>query len=143
MTSLLRHSFKRHCEKLLAKRTMTIYLNRFKHPWVQGFHEILIFPAVITATETLSTDNRKVQRVTFFIGRLSVFSYLQIPQPLSVASDSGKQRHSLLFPRKYIYLSYRHECFTGKYTTHKIHKNYIRDPSGLFSIISHVSLSMT
>ena len=38
---------------------------------------------------------------------------------------------------------YRHECFTGKYTTRKIHKNYIRDPSGLFSIISHVSLSMT
>ena len=28
-------------------------------------------------------------------------------------------------------------------TTHKIHKNYIRDPSGLFSIISQVSLSMT
>ena len=26
--------------------------------------------------------------------------------------------------------------------TRKIHKNYIRDPSGLFSIISHVSLSM-
>ena len=25
----------------------------------------------------------------------------------------------------------------------KIHKNYIRGPSGLFSIISHVSLSMT
>ena len=25
----------------------------------------------------------------------------------------------------------------------KIHKNYIRDLSGLFSIISHVSLSMT
>ena len=42
----------------------------------------------------------------------------------------------------YIYLLYRHECFTGKYTTRKIHKNYIRDPSGLFSIISHVSLSM-
>ena len=39
-------------------------------------------------------------------------------------------------------LLYRHECFTGKYTTRKIHKNYIRDPSGLFSIISHVSLSM-
>ena len=29
-------------------------------------------------------------------------------------------------------LLYRHECLTGKYTTHKIHKNYIRDPSGLF-----------
>ena len=42
----------------------------------------------------------------------------------------------------YICLLYRHECFTGKYTTRKIHKNYIRDPSGLFSIISHVSLLM-
>ena len=38
-----------------------------------------------------------------------------------------------------IYLLYRHECFTGKYTTRKIHNNYIRDPSGLFSIISHVT----
>ena len=36
-------------------------------------------------------------------------------------------------------LLYRRECFTGKYTTRKIHKNYIRDSSGLFSIISHVS----
>ena len=44
---------------------------------------------------------------------------------------------------KYIYLLHRHECFTGKYTTRKIHNNYIRDPSGLFSLISHVSLSMT
>ena len=42
----------------------------------------------------------------------------------------------------YIYI-FRHECFTGKYTTRKIHKNYIRDPSSLFSIISHVSLLMT
>ena len=40
------------------------------------------------------------------------------------------------------YLLYRHGCFTEKYTTCKIHKNYIRDSSGLFSIISHVSLSM-
>ena len=39
-------------------------------------------------------------------------------------------------------LLYRNGCFTEKYTTRKIHKNYIRDPSGLFSIISHVSLSM-
>ena len=37
---------------------------------------------------------------------------------------------------------YRHECFTGKYTTRKIHKNYIQKPSGLFSIISHMNLSM-
>ena len=43
----------------------------------------------------------------------------------------------------YFILLYRHECFTGKYTTRKIHKNYIRDPTDLFSIISHVSLSMT
>ena len=43
----------------------------------------------------------------------------------------------------YFVLLYRHGCFTEKYTTRKIHKNYIRDPSGLFSIISHVSLSMT
>ena len=42
----------------------------------------------------------------------------------------------------YFFLLYRHECFTGKYTTRKIHKNYIWDPSGLFSIISHVSLSI-
>ena len=35
----------------------------------------------------------------------------------------------------YSILLYRHECFTGKYTTRKIHKNYIRDPSGLFPII--------
>ena len=31
----------------------------------------------------------------------------------------------------------------GLITTRKIHKNYIRDPRGLFSIISRVSLSMT
>ena len=43
----------------------------------------------------------------------------------------------------YLFLLYRYECFAGKYITRKIHKNYIRDPSGLFSIISHVSLSMT
>ena len=28
------------------------------------------------------------------------------------------------------YLLYIQECFTGKYTTRKIYKNYIRDPSG-------------
>ena len=38
----------------------------------------------------------------------------------------------------YIYINYVDMCFTGKYTTREnylIHKNYIRDPSGLFSII--------
>ena len=42
----------------------------------------------------------------------------------------------------YLFLLYRHGCFTEKYATRKIHKNYIRDPSGLFFIISHVSISM-
>ena len=42
----------------------------------------------------------------------------------------------------YYILLYRHECFNGKYTTRKSHKNYIRNPSGLFSIISHVNISM-
>ena len=45
-------------------------------------------------------------------------------------------------------LLYRHECFTGKYTTRKIHNNYIRELSGLFyltrefidDVISVVSL---
>ena len=45
-------------------------------------------------------------------------------------------------PCNILYLLYRHGCFTEKYTTRKIYKNDIRDPSGLFSIISHVSLSM-
>ena len=51
---------------------------------------------------------------------------------------SMKQSHlySVLFLQHkiilYFVLSYRHECFTGKYTTRKIHKNFIRDPSGLF-----------
>ena len=35
--------------------------------------------------------------------------------------------------KKYWYILYRQKCFTGKYTTRKIHKSYIRDPSGLFS----------
>ena len=46
-------------------------------------------------------------------------------------------------PCNILYLLYRDECFTGKYTTRKIHENYIQDPSGLFYIISQVSLSLT
>ena len=43
----------------------------------------------------------------------------------------------------YYYLLYRHKCFARKYTTCKIHKKLHRGPlSGLFSIISHVSLSV-
>ena len=39
-------------------------------------------------------------------------------------------------------LTHSLSALTCKYTTRKIHKKYIRDPSGLFSIISHASLSM-
>ena len=62
--------------------------------------------------------------------------------PLSF-TFTKKSVHVYIFFSLYFILLYRHECFNGKYTTRKIHKNYIRDPSGLFSIISHVSLSMT
>ena len=51
--------------------------------------------------------------------------------------------HVLPCIAQYYHLLYRHECFAGKCTTRKIHKNYIRDTSGLFSIISHMSLSLT
>ena len=54
--------------------------------------------------------------------------------------DKGSGEETDLEAGIYSFLLYRHECFTGKYTTRKIHKNYIRDPCGLFSIISHVSL---
>ena len=49
-------------------------------------------------------------------------------QPTCRCDSSSLVTYSLL---------YRHECFTGKYTSRKIHKNYIRDPSGVFSIILH------
>ena len=54
-----------------------------------------------------------------------------------------KKRPDRRLNKCYVISLYRHECFTGKHTPRKIHKNYIRDPSGLFSIISHMSLSMT
>ena len=52
-------------------------------------------------------------------------------------------RYALYITVPNTFLLYRHESFTGKYTTRKILKNYIRDTSGLFSIISHMSLSRT
>ena len=52
-------------------------------------------------------------------------------------------RYALYITVPNTFLLYKHECFTGKYTTRKILKNYIRDTRGLFSIISHMSLSMT
>ena len=67
------------------------------------------------------------------------FGFLTLLGPTSISAINiaqGKEQN-------YLFLLYRHECFTGKYTTRKIHKNYIRDTGGLFSIISHVSLSMT
>ena len=66
-----------------------------------------------------------------------------IKKPLQIRRRNQARNQCLQFcHRSHYYLLYRHECFTEKYTTRKIHKNYIHDPSGLFSIISHVSLSM-
>ena len=49
------------------------------------------------------------------------------------------------FKRKYVRLIYRHECFTGKYTTRKIHTNLfsgiedINDTTFRFSTIVYVN----
>ena len=60
------------------------------------------------------------------------------------STNTSFSKYGIIFDWVFYYtLLYRHKCFTGKYSTRKIHKNYIRDPSGLFSIISHVGLSMT
>ena len=80
-----------------------------------------------------------------FRGFGKVFWPLAWLRPMADTEASSRTREKKKpWPRvTYMYLLYRHECLTGKYTTRKIHENYIRDPSCLFSIISHVSLSMT
>ena len=40
------------------------------------------------------------------------------------------------------FLLYRHECFTGKYTTRKIHTKLIQESSSVFSISSVVRILM-
>ena len=60
----------------------------------------------------------------------------------NLLSKTWYESKTIQFCKMYFILLYRHGCFTEKYTTCKIHKNYIRDSSGLFSIISQVSLSM-
>ena len=40
------------------------------------------------------------------------------------------------------FLLYTHECFTGKYTTRKIHTKLIRESSSVFFIASLVRISM-
>ena len=64
----------------------------------------------------------------------SVFSTDQLwyssdcrPRKLYLGNTFLKSSY-LSFPN----LLYRHDCFTGKYTARKIHKNYIRDPNGLY-----------
>ena len=54
--------------------------------------------------------------------------------------DRGKSMDRLLY---YIDTIDTSVLLENNYTTRKIHKNYIRHLSGLFSTISHVSLSMT
>ena len=38
----------------------------------------------------------------------------------------------MMWQNMVFFILYRREYFIGKYTTCKIHKHYIRDPSGLF-----------
>ena len=54
--------------------------------------------------------------------------------------DRGKSMDRLLY---YIDTIDTSVLLENNYTTRKIHKNYIQHLSGLFSTISHVSLSMT
>ena len=74
------------------------------------------------------------------VGILIVEVYERVGKSVIWVCGKGPRVEQTKF---YGFLLYRHECFTGKYTTRKkLKKNYIRDPSGLFSIISHLSLSM-
>ena len=84
-------------------------------------------------------------------GRLFLFSFQKGAVIRGKAIIQGRRLFQMMLTKScaliiffyYPILLYRHEFFSGKYNTREIHKNYIRDPSGLFSIISHVSLSMT
>ena len=110
----------RGCRGNWGAHTYILYLMRLKGAargacWEGGFFlGLTVRPQLFERLITLSTVEISVQSIRQLVPRILIF-----------------------------FLLYRHECFTGKYTTRKIHKNYIRDPSGLFSIISHVSLSMT
>ena len=89
--------------------------------------DLLYFKSVAILMHDISSSLTPANVSNSFASQSNIYSY-------NTLSSSGGDYYVLL---------YRHECFTEKYTTRKIHKNYIRDPSGLFSIISHVSLSMT
>ena len=94
-----------------------------------------------TGRHVYLTDALKCQVNSAWENNFALFCFLFyfffLIYPLNFIDAKTMQYHN------YTVLLYRHECFTGKYTTRKIHKRYIRDPSGLFSIISLVSLSMT
>ena len=91
----------------------------------------------------ISSNNRR--------GRLFLFSFQKGAVIRGKVIIRGRRLFQMMLTKSraliiffyYNILLYRQECFSGKYTTREINENYIRDPSGLFSIISHVSLSMT
>ena len=108
------------------------------------FHFLVIFlssQSVFWSTlthQTLEDENVLIEVLVMihFQLRLTVLTFVHLKALIYI-------QYKLSFYILYYILLYRHECFTGKYTTRKIHKRYIRDPSGLFSIISLVSVSMT
>ena len=69
--------------------------------------------------EVINTDSLRLRTSTLVETSLS----LEGPFTLHINDDVTEYSFFLL---------YRHKYFTGTYTTCKIHKHYIRDPSGLF-----------
>ena len=65
--------------------------------------------------------------------------YSKIILGLQATKRWGSGLHAATPPPPIATTLYRYGCFTGKYTTRKIHENYIRDANGVFSIIPHVS----
>ena len=102
-----------------------------------------IFKLIDQLSPEVNIGRRQMIIVNFILKQLFNILGIEYNFIALTRSKNTLKYYSQRWERVYAFLLYRHECFTGKYTTRKIHKNYIRDPSGLFSIISHVSLSMT
>ena len=102
-----------------------------------------IFKLIDQLSPEVNIGRRQIIIVNFILKQLFnilgiEYNFIALTRSKNTLKYSGQR-----WERVYAFLLYRHECFAGKYTTRKIHKNYIRDPSGLFSTISQVSLSMT
>ena len=87
----------------------------------------------IPITQTLANSNLTLIRTkfNFLMDFLCKFTVI-LPLETRALNNLSLQLSwsNFCFPTDYYYLLYWHECFTGEYTTGKIHKNYIWDPSG-------------